>query len=419
MTWYSILSLVLTDLLRAESGLLLILKTQNQSPKKKVLVWTAAGSLFISLLVIAGISYPVSLIMEILLLTAAARFIHPGNTRILLFLAIFYEIGIGLYDYLLNAFISILLHTSILGSRFSLTALLAAWIVRLAVLIYLFAVKQKYRRQIISLAALLGFFGAVSLSEQSLLAIDENQSGRWILLAVILLLAVLFYRLSHEKEMEDEILRLKEEQDEIREREYQTLRRTYEDNARLYHDMHHHLNAIAQYLKNGDTSAALAYCRDLSPAEDTVRAIQTGDSALDALITSRIASAEKKHIHTETDIVFPRGTAIGSADLIAIFANLFDNAIEAAESADDSLRFIKLRVRRINEMLIIRMENGYGTEPQKEHERFLTSKADRAHHGWGMQSIRTAAEKHDGTVYTEYHDSVFRTVVTLSLSSRK
>lgn len=419
MTWYCLLSLLLTDLLRAGSGMILILKAQHHSLPRNVLVWTAAGSLFISLLVISGFSYPVSIIMEILLLTVSARCILHTNARILLFLAIFYEIGIGLYDYLMQAFFSILLHTSSIGPCFSLTGLLSVWTVRLAVLAFLFFSGPGNRRKIISLAALLGFFAAVTLSEQSFLPIDENLSGRWILLAVILLLSVLFYRLSREKEMEDEILRLKEEQEEIREREYQVLRHTYEENARLYHDMHHHLNAITRYLKDGDSSAALAYCRDLSTAEDTAHTVQTGDSALDALISSRIAAAEKQHIHTEADIIFPRGTDLCSADLIAVFANLFDNAAEAAEKADEDLRFIKLKVRRINEMLVIRMENGYGTEPQNDHGNFLTSKEDHVHHGWGMQSIRTAAEKHDGTVCTEYHDGVFRTVVTLSLSSRR
>ena len=42
-----------------------------------------------------------------------------------------------------------------------------------------------------------------------------------------------------------------------------------------------------------------------------------------------------------------------------------------------------------------------------------TSKADRTMHGWGLKSVRTAAEYYDGTVDTSYEDHRFRTVVTL------
>ena len=48
--------------------------------------------------------------------------------------------------------------------------------------------------------------------------------------------------------MEAEIAKLKQEQAEIVERDYQALRRTYADNAKLYHDLHNHIEAIYQCL---------------------------------------------------------------------------------------------------------------------------------------------------------------------------
>ena len=43
----------------------------------------------------------------------------------------------------------------------------------------------------------------------------------------------------------------KQEQAEIVERDYQALRRTYEGNAKLYHDLHNHIEAIYQCLLQG------------------------------------------------------------------------------------------------------------------------------------------------------------------------
>ena len=76
------------------------------------------------------------------------------------------------------------------------------------------------------LRLILGLFGTITLSEQTILPINEDQLVTWIILSMILLFAVLFYRLSRQREMELEIAKLKQDQAEILERDYQALRRT-------------------------------------------------------------------------------------------------------------------------------------------------------------------------------------------------
>ena len=121
----------------------------------------------------------------------------------------------------------------------------------------------------------------------------------------------------------------------------------------------------------------------------------TGDEAVDYLIGNKAAAAEEQQIAAEVSMEFPRHTNIRSADLTAILGNLLDNALEAANQAEGDLRFIRLTVRRINDMLVIKMENGCNTAP--------VSKA--------------AAEKSEGTVETGYDENVFRAVVTLSFEA--
>ncbi len=86
---------------------------------------------------------------------------------------------------------------------------------------------------------------------------------------------------------------------------------------------------------------------------------------------------------------------------------------------EGSLRFINLTIRRINEMLIIKLENGCSAAPVVTDEDLQTSKTDKNLHGWGLESVRTAAGRYDGTVETEYSDHIFRAVVTLSFEAVK
>ena len=99
--------------------------------------------------------------------------------------------------------------------------------------------------------------------------------------------------------------------------------------------------------------------------------------------------------------------------------NLLDNALEAVGNAEERFRFINLTIRRINDMLVIKVENGCGAAPAEANGKLQTSKADKTLHGWGLRSVRTAAGRYDGTIETEYGDHIFRAVVTLSFEAVK
>ena len=272
----------------------------------------------------------------------------------------------------------------------------------------------------LSVLVILGMVGAVTLSEQKTLPLDENLVGTWIILSMVLMFAILFYRVNRQREMESEIARLKQEQAEIVERDYQALRRTYEGNAKLYHDLHNHIEAIYQCLLQGDTEEAARYCEDLrTPVREISQTVWTGDKALDYLISSKLALAEQEHIKTKVNIEYPHNTNIRSVDLTTILGNLLDNALEAAQAAPDGLRFLNLTIRRINAMLIIKVENGYGHDLKREDGKLLTTKSDRAFHGWGLKSVQTAADRYDGTISTDDKDGIFQSVVTLSFQAIK
>ena len=76
-------------------------------------------------------------------------------------------------------------------------------------------------------------------------------------------------------------------------------------------------------------------------------------------------------------------------------------------------------MRRINEMLIIKVENSYGKEPVQKEGRLQTAKTEKDFHGWGLKSVQTVAERYDGTVSTAYQDGIFKAVVTLSFQPVK
>ena len=420
MAGLQILSYLFTNELRLFLGLYLVAKLTDFSLERKALLLIGACGCFITILQSASLSFIGVLVVEVLVIAVVAWYHRREKLNLFLFLAIFYEIGVGLWDFLFQSGLGILFRSENFVNPDLPEYLVGIWLVRLGMLgIAVFLAKHKEKSSVpmrlASAVVMLGLFGAVTLSEQTILPLSEDQTGTWIILSMVLMFSVLFYRLSRQREMELEIAQLKQDQAEILERDYRALSRTYADNAKLYHDLHNHIETIYQCLTQGDIPEAVRYCEDLrTPVREISQTVWTGDKALDYLISSKMAMAEQAHIKTKVNIEYPRNTNIRSVDLTTILGNLLDNALEAAQTAPEGLRFLNLTVRRINAMLIIKVQNGYGHAPVQENGRLLTSKMDKAFHGWGLKSVQTAADRYDGTISTDYKDGVFQSVVTLS-----
>lgn len=423
--WYQILSYLLTNGLRLVFGLFLVAKLTEFSLEKKVLLLGALSSCLITVFQIVAVPTNGILSAEIMIVSAITWYYYRDKLRLCLFLIFFYEIGVALWNFLLSAGLGILFHSEKFINPDVPEFLIGIWLTRLLMLGIVITLGKQQQKpvgamQLVSVIVILGLFGAVTLSQQTILSIDEDQVGTWIILSLILMFAILFYRVNQQREMELEIARLKQEQAEILERNYQALSRTYADNAKLYHDLHNHIEAIYQCLTRGNIQEAVQYCEELrTPVREISQTVWTGDKAIDYLISSKMALAVQEHIQTKVNVEYPRNTNIRSVDLTTILGNLLDDALEAAETVPKRLRFLHLTVRRINAMLIIKVENGYSEAPTQKNGNLLTSKIDKAFHGWGLKSVQTAAERYDGAVNIDYVDGIFKTVVTLSFQPIK
>lgn len=423
MNWYQIISYLFTNESRLLLGLFLVASLTGFSLKKGGLLLSAVAGCVVTVLQTLSTPVVVTIAVEILFVLATAWYYLRQKLNLCLFLIFFYEVGVSLWDFLLQAGLGILFRSDAFLDPDAPEYLAGIWLVRLLMLAAAYIIARKksaISMRMASVLVLMGLFGTITLSEQTILPINEDQIATWIILSMILLFAVLFYRLSRQREMELEIAKLKQEKAEILERDYQALRRTYSDNAKLYHDLHNHIEAIYQCLTQDDIPEAVRYCEDLrAPIQEISQTVRTGDKVIDYLINSKIALAEQNKIRTKVNIEYPHNTNIRNADLTAILGNLLDNALEASEKAPDPLRFLSLTIRRINDMLIIKVENGCNDAPTQENGHLLTSKADKTFHGWGLKSVESAADRYEGSVNTEYKDGVFKSVVTLSFQPLK
>ena len=282
-------------------------------------------------------------------------------------------------------------------------------------------IERKTAFRAVSAAALAGFLAVITLSEQTVLDIPGDTLYMWTILSVVLMMSVLVFNINRQYEVEKELAKLKSEQAELLERDYTAINRAYQVNARLFHDFHNHIGVLRQFLIHEKYGDAVRYLDELqAPVQNLTATVWTGDETADYLINSKTAAAEAADIRFQAQVEFPRHTNIRSVDLCAILGNLLDNAIEAARQAPEgSERTVSLTIRRIHQMLVIKVENSFAAAPVQENGELKTTKTEGGLHGWGLKSAQTAAEKYDGMVQTSVSGEIFRAVATLSYEAEE
>lgn len=94
-------------------------------------------------------------------------------------------------------------------------------------------------------------------------------------------------------------------------------------------------------------------------------------------------------------------------DICCLFANLLDNALEAAQKMAKQERWIQVKFRKINGMLFFIIANSMTGKPVWQGERLISSKKEAGMHGLGIQSAARSAKKYGGVLEFEYGDGVF------------
>ena len=419
-----LLSGILTGAVRVLVGLVLIYRLlSTKRPDGRSLGLGLAGAMILTVL-LSLLHAPdfYRMALEAVLIAACAHWMQGAELRMGLFVGIFYEIGISFWSFLLSAWLGVLFRSQDFLGTETLAGQSALWLLHgllAGLAVWLSRKREMERKSVfrgISALTVAGFLAVITLSEQNVLGIPDDTLYMWTTLAVVLMMSVLVFNISRQYEVEKELAKLKSEQAELLERDYTTLNRAYEVNAKLFHDFHNHIGVLRQLLTHEKYGEAVRYLDELqAPVQDLTATVWTGDETADYLINSKAATAEAAGVRFQAQVEFPRHTNIRSVDLCAILGNLLDNAIEAARQVPEQEgRTVVLTIRRIHQMLVIKVENSFAAAPVRENGQLKTTKTGDGLHGWGLKSAQTAAEKYDGCVQVGVSGEIFRAVATLS-----
>lgn len=186
-----------------------------------------------------------------------------------------------------------------------------------------------------------------------------------------------------------------------------------DDIRRLYHDVKNHLLAIQSMA--GSEGEINAYLQELLPQfEGYETQVRTGNHTVDAIMSEKIQLASGDGIRFNVCLDLSPLISIKTVDLVTIFGNAVDNAIEALRKTEGGNRYIYIKSSNFANNVIIKFENRFDGVVELRGGIPVTSKKDADMHGIGINSIRNTVNRYGGTVSVKAdNDSKMFTLVVM------
>ena len=228
-----------------------------------------------------------------------------------------------------------------------------------------------------------------------------------LLLFASMLLTVLLFEWTNRQALRQKQTELSLQIAQQNQTHQEELRTIYGNMLAAQHDLRHRITAAEQLLRNHGTDAEHE-AADLLKGTDVLPEYITGNMAMDAILTAKAATMKRAGIDFQF-IPYPlQRLPISETDFCILISNLLDNAIEGVMRlpASAESRKVRLALSQAWDMFSIHCENDMEAKSiHRQGDKFLSSKADAAIHGFGTESIKRIVEEAGGWVCfdTDHH----------------
>lgn len=193
------------------------------------------------------------------------------------------------------------------------------------------------------------------------------------------------------------------------------LQRSIEETATYRHDMRHHFIILGEYIFNGETEKALEYIHETQKDLDRLTPTRYCRNKSVNLIISYFASrAEQLEVDFAANVSLPEELMLSETELCTLLSNGLENALNAVSQCKGDRRWVHLDFKTHKSSLLISIENPYLGEVVMENGLPVTAEKG---HGFGVKSISSIAERHNGIYTFDANNGIFTMRVILKQAS--
>lgn len=249
---------------------------------------------------------------------------------------------------------------------------------------------------------------------------DRNGGIQVLIILVGFLLVNLFltYVLNHVSkayQYENELNLIKQLQ-KMQLENYKETERKYRESRVIIHDIKKHLDVIDE-LRESDKGKADEYRKHIDMQMDKIFCgYHCSNRIMGIILSQKMSKAKSDGIKVDVSVDEMNIDFIDDLDITAIFANLWDNAIEACAKVENN-KYIKFSLSRYNGFLLIDLENSFDGIYKKSENKFMSTKNQ--HNGVGLSIITASLNKYDGYISAKGSGNVFKSEITIPIPLKR
>ncbi|HAP20665.1 MAG TPA: hypothetical protein DCR27_05270 [Lachnospiraceae bacterium] len=197
---------------------------------------------------------------------------------------------------------------------------------------------------------------------------------------------------------------------------YELVMQVDEDSRRRNHEIRHHLQTLYSMLMGQEPDGAKKYIEKVIKESDQYTEMTYSENiVLNSIVGIRLNQAKKNGIDVQCHIHVPCKLEADDVDLSILLSNMLENAVEACMRMENREgAYIRLDIRKKQKFLFIECENGIDIKDVPKSGQ-TTVKDDRKNHGFGLDAMKSVAEKYASIIQIEYVPGRFTVRTNLCL----
>lgn len=210
-------------------------------------------------------------------------------------------------------------------------------------------------------------------------------------------------------------LQLFRQQQSMQQEQYRAIDDELTAIRRTRHDYANTLETIDRLLADGHIDKAVALAASSRDALSQSVGRYTGHPVVDAVLYNKLRQAERRKISMELQLLLPMSLSVSDDDLLCVFSNLLDNAMEYCDTLPaEAERRVQVSAGLQDRLLALRVSNTYRGE-SFSLDAPRSSKPDAARHGLGLSFVRDIAARYHGTLLSRVEDGMLHISLLLNL----
>lgn len=187
-------------------------------------------------------------------------------------------------------------------------------------------------------------------------------------------------------------------------RHYQSYRKFTESYRIFWHDYEKLMTSVKTFLRHQEYEKATRILDDIHDTMQRnvhVHKTYSDNILLDAIFQDAANACEEKGVRFSVHVHLPESVSMTELDIVHVFSNIIENAIEACDKVSGQERFVEVISRETQEWAIVEASNSFNGELLMENGEPRTTKDDKSSHGFGLRIVKETVEALGGLLFIE------------------